>query len=158
MLAKALAILQTHHTPESANPLLKQTHFKQLLINMGHEKIIYEADGPRKGKLLLIAELRQLFWDQYVRYHPDVESSSQDPDVDEDDQDSDQDDQDSDRNSEAVPYLVGAKVRVFWPGVGYWYEGVVTDVDQSDATYYVHYKHDDAYEWHDLSWKSELLE
>ena len=60
--------------------------------------------------------------------------------------------------SEAVPFGVSNKVKVFWPAANNWYRGVVTDVDQVDQTYEVHYQHDDEYFWHDLSWKTELLE
>ena len=37
-------------------------------------------------------------------------------------------------------------------------DGVVTDTDQGDSTYEVHYSHDDEYGWHDLSWKAELIQ
>ena len=60
--------------------------------------------------------------------------------------------------SESVPFLVGTRVKVFWPGTKQWYEGVVNDVDQCDATYEVHYVSDNQYLWHDLTWKAQLVE
>ena len=48
--------------------------------------------------------------------------------------------------SEAVGFLVGNRVKVWWPASKNWYEGVVTDVDQSDCTYEVHYSHDNEYQ------------
>jgi hypothetical protein len=60
--------------------------------------------------------------------------------------------------SEAVPFQVRANVKIWWPAAQNWYHGVVTDVDQVDQTYEVHYQHDDEYMWHDLSWKAELME
>ena len=66
-------------------------------------------------------------------------------------------DEDFERNSEAVPFSIGNRVKVYWPGTKCWYEGVVNDVDQSDMTYEVHYHTDNQYIWHDLTWKVQLL-
>ena len=69
-------------------------------------------------------------------------------------------DSEEDNQSERVPFGVGdkAQAQAFWPAVKFWYEGVITEVDQADCTYQVHYKHDDQYEWHDMSWETKLLE
>ena len=48
--------------------------------------------------------------------------------------------------SEAVPFSVDDRVKVWWPAAKNWYEGVVIDVCQSDNTYQVHYRYDDEYE------------
>ena len=42
--------------------------------------------------------------------------------------------------SEAVPFSIRDKVKVWWPAAKNWYRGVVTDVDQVDQTYEVHYQ------------------
>ena len=72
-------------------------------------------------------------------------------------------DEDIERHSEAVPFGVGCKVRVYWPApTKKWYAGKVTGVDQSDATYEVFYPGHgvvkDEKIWHDLTWKAQLIE
>ena len=154
----------TYRTPAEANKHLLSKHFKQLLLAAGHKTKMYEVAGPRKGRLLLLADLRDLFWRNHVPATPSTvpaspahttdghESSDHTTDGDESST------EDERGMSEAVPFSVNNRVRVWWPAAKNWYEGVVTDVSQSDNTYEVHYKHDDEYEWHDLSWKTELLD
>ena len=157
VLKEARDILEKNPTAPQANPLLKRGHLVQLLTSMGHKESMFEADGPRKGKLLLIKDLRTLFWTHHDTTTPPSPVSDPPPSPVSEATVCESDD-DSDRNSESVPFTVNTKVKVFWPGVSFWYEGVVTKVDQSNSTFQVHYKHDDAYEWHDLTWEVKVLE
>ena len=150
VLEDAKKILDKYRTPARANQHLKRGHIVQLLTEMGKKELMLEKDGPRKGKLLLLADLRQLFWQ-----HHRVSGSHQEEESEATECDSDSEE---DNQSERVPFGVGDKVQVFWPAVKFWYEGVITEVDQADCTYQVHYKHDDQYEWHDMSWETKLVE
>ena len=61
--AKSLEVLQeareivalNGNDPERVNKFLKSRHFKELLISLGRKGDMVEADGPRKGRLLLLA-------------------------------------------------------------------------------------------------------
>ena len=61
VLEDAKKILDKYRTPARANQHLKRGHIVQLLTEMGKKELMLEKDGPRKGKLLLLADLRQLF-------------------------------------------------------------------------------------------------
>ena len=166
VLAEAHSILGEHRNDAvKVNKFLKSRHFKELLISLGRKAQLVESSGPRKGKQLLLNDLRQLYWTHHVpvpttttppvpNTTPESTSTPAAP------SESDESEYSSDERgmSEAVPFGVSNKVKVFWPAANNWYRGVVTDVDQVDQTYEVHYQHDDEYFWHDLSWKTELLE
>ena len=65
---------------------------------------------------------------------------------------------DTDEESvKSVTFQVGDKIEVYWPGDRHWYVGVVNDIDQSDSTFEVHYKSDDKYCWHDITWKVKVV-
>lgn len=173
VLIEAQNIVSRHRTPAQANKHLKSKHFKQLLMNAGHSKKLYEVGGPRKGRLLLLNDLREVYWRHHVAAEPThvvtviattpdptaVSAATPDPTPASPDHTTD-DESDSDERgmSEAVPFGMGCRVKVWWPQAKNWYHGVVTAIDQSDSTYEVHYSHDDEYEWHNLSWKAELIE
>ena len=146
VLDAALKILDKHPQRADADSKLRKGHYVQLLAHLGKRDTAYETSGPRKGKLLFIEDLRDMYW----RYHvpkdtqegagdssDTQEAAGDSSDTQEADGDSswDSDTQEEDQQSESVPYLVGDKVKVFWPGAKFWYDGVVTAVDQADGTY-----------------------
>ena len=165
--AKSLEVLQeareivalNGNDPERVNKFLKSRHFKELLISLGRKGDMVEADGPRKGRLLLLADLRALYWTHHVPIPPTVPTATTTVSNPANEEESESEYSSDERGmSEAVPFSIRDKVKVWWPAAKNWYRGVVTDVDQVDQTYEVHYQHDDEYFWHDLSWETELLE
>ena len=153
MLKEAKLILQKYHTRGQATKHLKSAHYQQLLIDGGHKQEMYEVGGDRDGRLLLLKDLRSKFWSYHVATATTPTPVSSDRTTD----GTDTETETEDRMSESVPFGVGDTVKVWWPSPKEWYHGVVTDVDQSDGTFEVHYEDDD-YGWYDSSWKVELVD
>ena len=168
------------HERVRCNSKLSCAQFVLLLTAMGLKK---EAHG-RNGKRLLQGDLQALYWQHHVDVPVPADADNTNagtrapntdntnnadtrapaPNTDNSDSDSDTipewdcSGEEMERNSESVPFSVGNKLKVFWPGPKCWYEGVVTGVDQCDETYAVHYQYDNETFWHDLSWRAQLLE
>ena len=166
VLQEALDVLEKHQRMRVCDKHLKAAHYLQLLIHIGHKADAYEREGARKGRVFKVADLRRIYW----HYHEQggveaVDGEAVDDEaVDGETADNeaapvwDYSDEEHEQHSEAVPFLIGTRVKVFWPGTKEWYEGVVNNVDQADSTYEVHYKYDNEFFWHDLSWKVQLLD
>ena len=146
---------------------------------MGKRKDTIESDGPRKGRTLLIADLRRIFWENYTPApiatptpnpdtDPDNAKNASPPRHGESDPDSDDSTPEWDPSSEGdsdedvllsnlVPFTIGNHVKVWYPTVERWYRGVVTDVCEAESMYEVHYPFDDKKLWHDLTWRVQLV-
>lgn len=170
-LEKAKAVLSKYGgNPRLCEKKLSCNDLVLLLRDMGFN----DEAHSRGGKRLLQQDLRSLFWHKYNHVpqrtattgnnaDPATTGNNADPDEWEEDsqipvwEGSDEEPIDP-RQSESVPFTIGARVKVFWPGAKAWYKGVIDDVDQCDSTFKVHYPHDDESLWHDMSWKVKLLQ
>ena len=120
MLLQAQEIVATHTTPAEANKHLQQKHFKQLLLAAGLKAKTYEVAGPRKGRLLLLADLRDLFWRNHVPATTSTAPTSPARTTDDGDEssahttDGESSSSEDERGmSEAVPFSVDNRVRVW---------------------------------------------
>jgi len=156
-LTSAKEVLQRHNGDRTlCDRQLCCNDLVLLLKDMGFNDEAHSRDGKR----LLQADLRTLFWHKYnaqhsnpvtVIQHTDASQRNTETSTDEDSDDGD------DSEEKSIPFQIGDKVRVWWPSMRKWYSGVVDNVDEEDDTMYIHYPESNEHQWHDMTWKCELL-